>query len=191
MMENDIIQPSAVPFSLDYALEILTRTPDVIDSMVRGLSTPWLYANEGPDTWSVYDVIGHLVHGEQVDWMDRMTLILSDSPDKTFAKFNRKAQFEDGFEQDFTRRLELFRNLRAENLAKLASYNLTTADFDKEGIHPALGVVTLRHLIATWAVHDLTHQAQIVRVLAHQYGTFTGPFSQFLGVLQERAQKSQ
>lgn len=171
-------------FDLTKSIEILERTPAVITDMLRGLSEEWICHNEGGDTWSPYDIVGHLIHGERTDWITRMNIILSDSPDKRFQPFDRFAQIGESKGKSLSQLLDTFRLLREQNLEVLRSLNLTSEDLSKQGIHPAFGDVSLSQLLATWVVHDLNHIAQIARVMAAQYRTAVGPWVPYLRVLQ-------
>ena len=172
-------------FNLSKSIEILQRTPDTLFALLQGISSDWTHNNEGGDTWSVYDIIGHLIHGERTDWMARVEIILSDKKDKTFVSFDRFAQFEESKDKTLAALLAEFKSLRAKNLEELHSFHLTKNDFKKTGIHPALGTVTLAQLIATWTIHDLNHLAQISRVMAKQYKTETGPWIEYLSILKQ------
>lgn len=172
-------------FNLSKSIEILQRTPDSLYALLQGISSDWTMHNEGGDTWSVYDIIGHLIHGEKTDWMQRIEIILSDDKDKTLAAFDRYAQFEDSKDKKMAALLTEFKYLREKNIKQLQSLHLTKNDFARKGIHPALGEVTLAQLIATWAVHDLNHLAQIARVMATQYRQETGPWIAYLSVLKQ------
>jgi len=172
------------PFNLDKSLEILTRTPAVLEVMLSGLSEQWIQSNEGADTWSPYDVVGHLIHGEKTDWMPRLDIMLNKA-DKRFAPFDRFAQFEDSKGKSLDKLLATFKALRVQNLEKLKSLNLSSKDFNRVGIHPVFGEVTVRQLLATWVAHDLNHLAQIARVMAKQYTNEVGPWREFLGILNK------
>ncbi|MBL7776093.1 MAG: DinB family protein, partial [Saprospiraceae bacterium] len=148
-----------------------------------GLSDAWLFENEGPDTWSPFDIVGHLIHGEKTDWIPRMRIILSDGPDKTFTPFDRFAQFEASKGKTLRQLLGEFRDLRAANLNILRATPIGPDELAKTGIHPAFGPVTLEQLLATWTVHDLGHIAQVSRVLAKQYRSAVGPWEAYLPVL--------
>ena len=171
-------------FDLDSCVEILERTPAVLATMLEGLSDGWTQHNEGGETWSPYDVIGHLIHGERTDWMARLAIIMSDGPDKTFVPFNRFAQFEESRGKTLTDLLREFRQVRAANLEQLRRLRLQPPDFDRTGIHPTFGTVTLRQLVATWTVHDLDHIMQISRVMAKQIGAETGPWVAYLRIIR-------
>ena len=172
-------------FDLAKCLELLERTPAVLDTMLSGLSEDWTHHNEGGETWSPYDVIGHLIHGERTDWMARLDIILSDGPNKTFVPFDRFAQFEESRGKSLADLLREFRDVRSANLARLRSLGLSDADFDRTGIHPKFGTVTLRQLLSTWTVHDLDHVIQISRVMAKQIGTETGPWVEYLRIIRD------
>jgi hypothetical protein len=139
--------------------------------------------NEGEKTWSAFDVIGHLIHGERTDWMPRAKMILQFGENKAFEPFDRLAQERESQGKSLAQLLDEFARLRSENLNELRGLNLKPEDFARSGLHPALGVVTLSELLATWAAHDLTHLHQISRVMAHQYREAVGPWSAYLGVL--------
>jgi len=171
-------------FNLPQAIEVLERTPIVLDTLLHGLSTEWTTNNEGGDTWSPYDVMGHLIHGEKTDWTQRMEIILSQGDNKTFASFDRFAQFEESKGKTLTQLLDEFKTARQYNLAILKSKNLTGSDLTKTGTHPMFGTVTLEQLLATWVAHDLNHIAQISRVMAKQYKEEVGPWIEYLRILK-------
>lgn len=171
-------------FNLAKSIEILERTPIVLEQMLSGLHTDWVMNNEGPDTWSPYDVLGHLIHGEKTDWIPRVKIILSDSNDKNFIPFDRFAQLTESKSKTITELLDEFKKLRNENLNYLRSLHLNEVELNKTGIHPAFGEISLQQLLATWAVHDLNHIAQIARVMAKQYEEAVGPWVKYLRVLQ-------
>lgn len=171
-------------FDLNKSIEILERTPTVLENMLSGLHDDWLVTNEGSDTWSPYDVIGHLIHGEKTDWIPRMKIILSESDDKNFIPFDRFAQFTESKDKTMAQQLAEFKQLRTKNLEYLRSLHIDEAAFDKKGIHPAFGEVSLRQLLATWTVHDLNHIVQISRVMAKQYKEAVGPWVEYLKVVQ-------
>jgi hypothetical protein len=171
-------------FDLEKAIEILQRTPMVLTSLLDGLSKEWLCHNEGGETWSPFDVVGHLIHGEKTDWMVRTEIILSDAPDKTFEVFDRFAQFEASKEKTISQLVEEFGKLRTQNLILLRSKNINREDLKKTGIHQAFGAVTLEQLLATWVAHDLGHIAQISRVMAKQYKDAVGPWTAYLPILE-------
>ena len=162
---------------------LLERTPAVLETLLRGLPESWTHRDEGPGTWTVFDVIGHLIHGERTDWVPRLKLILECGETRAFEPFHRLAQQRDSAGKSLPELLDLFARLRRENLTELHGLNLQPSDLERRGRHPALGVVTARQLIATWVVHDLTHLHQISRVMAHQHRDAVGPWSAYLGVL--------
>jgi hypothetical protein len=170
-------------YTLEKSYEILGRTPAVLHSLLAGLSNDWLLPNEGADTFSPYDVVGHLVHGEKTDWAARTKLILEAGNTQTFVRWDRFAMYEESKGKTIEQLLDEFAGLRKENMTWLKSLHLTEADFDKTGMHPVLGEVTLRHLLATWVVHDLTHIAQVTRVMAKQYKEEMGPWPEFFRIL--------
>jgi len=170
---------------IEAALPLLTRTPRVLDTWLRGLPETWLRATEGPGTWSPHDVVGHLVHGERTDWMVRVRHILDHGDSRAFEPFDRHAQQAAG-DETLEQRLDALAALREGNLAELTRLGLGPADLERPGRHPALGAVTLGQLLATWVAHDQTHIAQISRVLAKQYATAVGPWAAYLSVLHDR-----
>jgi DinB superfamily len=170
-------------YSLERSYEILDRTPAVLQALLSGLPDDWVLPNEGPETFSPYDVIGHLVHGEKTDWVVRAKMILEFGNTQTFVKWNRFAQYEESKGKSLQQLLDEFAAIRKENMVWFKALNLTEDDLDRQGMHPVLGDVTLRHLLATWVVHDLTHIAQITRVMAKQYKTEMGPWPEFFRIL--------
>jgi hypothetical protein len=172
-------------FDLAQGIEILERTPAVLDTLLDGLSAHWTAGTEGPDTWSPYDVVGHLIHGDRTDWLARVELIVSDRADRTFASVDRFAQFHESRGKSLAQLLVEFRAVRAESLARLRALRLTPEDLERTGTHPKFGAVTLSQLLATWVVHDLDHLVQISRVMAKQIGPDVGPWVEFLKVLRQ------
>ena len=170
-------------FSIEGTIEILARTPQVLDVLLRNISDDWAMNNEGPDTFSPYDVVGHLVHGERTDWVARMEVILSDGENKTFTPYDRFAQYEESKGKTLNQLLDEFKTIRAENIEILRSKNINEKDFTRTGIHPSFGEVQLSQLISTWAVHDLTHIAQITRVMGKQYKSEMGPWPEYFRIL--------
>ena len=170
-------------YSLERSYEILERTPAVLDSLLSGLTDDWLMNNEGPETFSPYDVIGHLIHGEKTDWTARLKIILEYGDAKTFDRWDRVAMYEESKSKTIQELLDELAAVRKENMSWFRSLHLTEADLDRKGMHPVLGDVTARNLLATWVVHDLTHIAQITRVMAKQYKTEMGPWPQFFRIL--------
>lgn len=175
---------SSTEFSLTEAVAVLTRTPTTLNALLRGLPDTWVRCNEGKDTWSAFDIVGHLIVGERTDWMQRLRIILENGEARPFDPFDRFAQVRESQGKSLEQLLDEFARLRKENLAALQALNLKQEDFTRKGKHPALGVVTLSQLLATWAVHDLTHLHQLTRVMAHQYQDEVGPWKAYLGVLK-------
>jgi len=171
-------------FNLADALAVLTRTPIALDALLRGLPNVWVRCNEGKDSWSAFDIVGHLIVGERTDWVPRARIILENGEARPFDPFDRFAQVKESQGKSLEQLLEDFARLRKENLAALQALNLQPEDLNRRGKHPALGVVTLSELLATWAVHDLTHLHQLSRVMAHQYREVVGPWRAYLGVLK-------
>jgi hypothetical protein len=176
-------------FSLAEAVAILSRTPATLNALLRGLPDIWVRCNEGrspdgKDTWRAFDIVGHLIVGERTDWMPRARIILENGEARPFDPFDRFAQSKQSQDKSLEQLLDQFARLRSENLAALQALNLQPEDLARRGRHPALGMVTLSQLLATWAVHDLTHLHQLSRVMAHQYRHAVGPWSVYLGVLQ-------
>jgi hypothetical protein len=171
------------PFALDEATAVLSRTPATLDALLRGLPDGWIHAGEGGDTWSPYDVMGHLIHGERTDWMGRARIIVEHGETRPFDTFDRFAQFRESEGKTLHDLLDEFASVRRQNLEALAMLNLTDADLDRRGQHPSFGVVTLRQLLATWVAHDLDHIAQIARVMARQYTDEVGPWQAYLRII--------
>jgi hypothetical protein len=172
-------------FNLGEALSILERTPASLTALLQGLPKTWLEATEGEGTWSPYDVIGHLIHGELADWIPRTRHILAGET-RPFEPFDRMAQFEASQGKTLGELLATFADLRRKNIAALKAMNLTDDDFDRRGMHPELGSVTLKQLLATWVVHDLDHVTQVTRTMAKVYTQETGPWSAYLSILKDR-----
>ncbi len=169
-------------FQIDESIAVLSATPGVLRSLLAGLPAGWLATNEGPDTWSPRDILGHLIHGEDTDWIPRAEMILDGRSDP-FPPFDRFAQFQRFAGKDLPELLDLFARSRQENLALLRSWQLTPAELGLQGVHPDLGAVTLAELLATWVVHDLNHIGQMARVLARRYARDTGPWQAYLPIL--------
>lgn len=174
---------SSLDFSTSRSLEILERTPSVLRALLHGLSDDWTTHNEGGDTWTPFDVVGHLIHGERTDWMARIRKCLS-TDDKAFVKFDRTAMFEESKGKNLPQLLNEFEVLRQKNLAELKALEITETELDSIGIHPTFGEVKLRQLLATWAAHDLAHLTQITRVMCKQYREAVGPWREFISVLK-------
>ena len=171
-------------FTIDHTIALLERTPAVLATWLDGLPDTWTRAREGAETFSAYDVVGHLIHGERTDWIVRARIILDQGEARPFDRYDRFAQSRESAGQTLRALLEVFAKLRQENLGILRGWNLGPDDLTRRGAHPILGAVTLRQLLATWSVHDMTHLHQISRVLAHQYRDEVGPWVAFLGVLR-------
>ena len=171
------------PFDLQAGTAVLERTPVALREMLAGLPAQWIAADEGPETWSPYVVIGHLVHGERTDWIPRARLILDQAANRRFEPFDRLAQFRESKGKSLARLLDEFSDLRRANLATLRGWNLTEEKLALEGEHPEFGAVTLRQLLATWVAHDLGHVAQIARVMAKQYREAIGPWRAYLPIV--------
>jgi hypothetical protein len=170
-------------FDLTTGMAVLERTPGTLRAILGGLSPDWFDATEGPETWSPYVIVGHLVHGERTDWIPRARVILDQGADRRFTPYDRFAQFRESQGKTLAELLDELAGLRADNLATLASWHLTNEQLDLEGEHPDFGAVTLRQLLATWVVHDLGHIAQIARVMAKQYRDAIGPWRAYLPVV--------
>lgn len=171
------------PFDLDHLQRVLARTPPLLDAWLREMPDALARANEGPDTWSPFDVMGHLIHGETTDWLPRAKVILEKGPDGVFEPFDRFAQFKASAGRTMGELLDEFATARARSLETLAGLRLQPADLDLTGRHPALGVVTLRQLLATWVVHDHDHVMQIARVLASRWAPHVGPWRAYLRIV--------
>ncbi len=172
----------SMDFDLHTAVPVLTRTPAVLDALLRDLPSPWVSSTEGPDTWSPYDVVGHLIHGERADWMPRVEHLLAHGEAVPFPPFDRFAQFEASKGRSLPELLDTFRELRTDSLRRLAALGLSTADLGRTGRHPEFGRVTLGQHLATWVVHDLDHLVQIARVMGRQYAEAVGPWRKYLRI---------
>ena len=170
-------------FDLSSGIVVLQRTPWTLRTMFSGLPAEWTAANEGADTWSPYDIVGHLIHGERTDWIPRAEIILAQGPNRRFTPFDRFAQFRDSQGKSLEELLDELARLRTENLTKLLGWRLTESELALEGEHPELGAVTLRQLLAAWVAHDLGHIAQIARVMAKQYREAIGPWRAYLTIM--------
>lgn len=170
-------------FELEQAVEVLQRTPGVLRAWLGGLSGGWALSNYGEATFSPFDVVGHLLHGERADWMVRVRVILEHGEAEAFAPFDRYAMYEASRGKSTADLLDEFERVRAANLADLRALALTPEQLDRRGTHPALGGVTLRQLLATWVVHDLNHLSQIAKAMAFQYRHEVGPWREYLSVL--------
>lgn len=171
-------------FNLSETFQLLERTPGVLNELVRGPSPFWSTVNEGPGTWNVVDVVGHLIHGEETDWIPRAETILSYGIEKPFVPFDRFAQIGRFNDWTLDNLLDRFEVLRGESLATARGWDLNKEQLLKEGIHPEFGRVSLKQLLSTWAVHDLTHLSQITRVMANHYSEDVGPWKAYLSILK-------
>ena len=178
-------------FEISKAIEVLSTTPATLRSLLENLSEAWVGpVIQNPESkiqngdWAPYDIIGHLIHGEETDWIPRARIILAQSDDRTFVPFDRFAQFENSKGKSLTQLLDEFARLRAENLDVLRSWNVTEDQLHLEGMHPELGRVTLSQLLSTWVVHDLNHIRQIVTVMAKRYGIEVGAWKEYLSILK-------
>lgn len=170
-------------FNLEHGIAVLTRTPSVLHAMLNGLGPGWIDATEGPETWSPYVIVGHLIHGERTDWIPRAQIILAQETDRRFTPYDRFAQFRESQGKPLDELLDEFAGLRAKNVALLARWRLTEIQLGLTGEHPNFGPVTLRQLLATWVAHDLGHIAQAARVMAKQYREAVGPWRGYLPIL--------
>ena len=172
-------------FKLTDSVEVLRRTPVALRALLAGLDDTWIRATEGPDTFSPFDVVGHLIDGEETDWMSRARIILARGPNLTFEPYDRFRHYARNRDRTLASLLDEFTRLRAANLELLTTWNLTARELDLPGEHPGLGRVTLRQLLAAWVVHDLGHIAQISRVMAKRYREEVGPWVPYLPVLTD------
>lgn len=170
-------------FELEQAIEVLQRTPGVLRGMLGGLSEPWVRNNYGEKTFSPFDVVGHLIHGERTDWIVRARTILEYGETKPFEPFDRYAMYEESKGKSLAELLDEFERLRGENLRTLDGLSLTPEQLQQSGMHPALGRVTLGQLLATWVVHDLNHVHQIAKCMAYQCRDDVGPWREYLTIL--------
>jgi hypothetical protein len=152
--------------------------------MLADLSGEWTSAAGDSSEWAPFDVVGHLIHGEKTDWIPRARIILEQGDNLTFVPFDRFAQVENSIGKSITQLLDEFGKLRGENLETLRSWDLTPDQLDLEGVHPELGRVTLRQLLATWVVHDLNHIRQIVTAMAKRYDGEVGVWKDYLSILK-------
>jgi DinB superfamily len=172
-------------FNLDLSIDVLARTPATLQTLLGDLAEPWVRGDEGPDTFSPFDVVGHLIDGEETDWIPRARIILARGPDPRFEPYDRFRHRARNVNRSLSSLLQEFAELRAANLELLRSWRLTPADLDLPGVHPSLGPVSLRQLLAAWVVHDLGHVAQVVRVMAKQYRNAVGPWVPYMPVLTD------
>jgi len=170
--------------NLQHTVSLLARTPAALNALLRDLPETWTSRNEGEKTWSAFDVVGHLIYAERANWMPRAKMVLEFGETRAFESFDRWGHVRESQGKSLAQLLDEFARVRAENLTELRGLNLRPEDLARRGRHPAVGVVTLSELLATWAAHDLTHLHQISRIMAYQYREAVGPWSKFLGVLQ-------
>lgn len=183
MLERAACGDTIMDFTTAHGIPVLERTPATLRALLAGLPGPWITGNEGPETFSAFDNVGHLVHGERTDWIPRAKLILAQGTNRRFEPFDRFAHARESAGRSLIDLLDEFARLRADNLALLRSWTLGERELALKGEHPTLGPVTLRQLLATWVAHDLGHLAQISRVMAKQYRDAVGPWRAFLPVL--------
>jgi DinB superfamily len=169
------------------AIPVLERTPATLRALLEGLPQEWIEAREGPESWSPYEVIGHLIHGERTDWIPRAEMILRVGEAEPFQPFDRFAMFRESAGKSLSELLDTFGRLREGNVARLRAMRLTPADLERRGRHPELGPVTLGQHLATWVAHDLSHIRQIVRVMGRQYAEAVGPWTAYLPMLRPGA----
>ncbi len=171
-------------FDLDQAIEILSKTPETVKSLIGNLSEDWTRSDGNTESWSPFDIVGHYIHGEETDWIPRARIILEQSENRTFVPFDRVAQFEKSKGKTLSELLAEFAVLRRKNIETLRSWNLTEEQLKLKGIHPELGEVNLEQLLATWVVHDLNHIKQIAEVLARKYSENVGAWKEYLAILK-------
>ena len=171
-------------FDFEEAIAVLSRTPRVLDVWLRDLPAGWITGTEGPSTWSPFDVVGHLIHGERTDWIPRVEHLLAHGDAQPFPVFDRFAQFEASKGKTLGELLDTFTDLRAESVRRLRALKLTSADLDRPGRHPEFGHVTLGEHLSTWVAHDLDHIVQISRVMARQYSAAVGPWRKYLRIIE-------
>lgn len=171
-------------FDLENAIEILSATPGMLRAMLGGRSDGWVSSSDNTDSWQAFDVVGHLIHGEETDWIPRARIILEQGENHTFVPFDRFAQFENSKGKSLEDLLTEFEEARAKSLAELRSWNLTGEQLESKGTHPELGRVTLNQLLATWVVHDLNHIRQIATSMARRYDAEVGPWKEYLSILK-------
>lgn len=176
-------------YDVEHAIEILSRTPAMLRAMLSGLGEHWTHTNYGEDTFSPYDVVGHLIYGERGDWITRMRIILDHGTARPFDKYDRYAQFEESRGKSLGQLLDEFEKLRMASLETLRAAGISPDLLSKRGTHPSLGEVTLGNLLATWVAHDLNHISQIAKCMATQYDEAVGPWKQYLSVLKSPGTK--
>ena len=169
---------------LSDTIALIARTPAALNALLRDLPDTWTHRNEGGNTWTAFDVVGHLIHSEHNNWIPRARTILEVGDARPFAALDRRGHTSEVQGKSMSQLLVEFASVRAANVEQLRALNLRDEDLNRRGLHPSLGPITLSELLATWAAHDLTHLHQISRILAHQYRDEVGPFIRFLGVLK-------
>src|SRR6476646_10257760 len=170
-------------FRFEDAVPVLQRTPRVLRELLRDLPNTWTDATEGAGTWSPFDVVGHLIHGERTNWVPRVEHMLEHGDSVVFPAFDREAMFSESKGRTLRELLDTFEHVRSQSLARLSALALTDADFARHGLHPEFGIVTMGQHLATWVAHDLGHISQIVRVMARQYTAAVGPWRAYLSIL--------
>ena len=170
-------------FDLERSIEVLAATPSAVRALLGNLSDDWTASSGDRDNWQPYDIIGHYIYAEEADWIPRARVILAQADDRTFPPFDRYGQFNRSDQESLGERIEEFARIRTENIETLRSWELVDAELDLKGVHPEFGEVTLRELIATWVVHDLTHLRQIATVMAKRYDEAVGPWKAYLSIL--------
>jgi DinB superfamily len=174
----------AMEHNLHHTIALLARTPAALNALMRDLPETWTLRNEGENTMTAFDVVGHLIHGERTNWIPRVRTLLQFGETQAFGPFDRWGHLGESQGKSLAQLLDEFARVRSENLGELCALNLQPEDLARRGRHPAFGAVTLSQLLATWAAHDLTHLHQVSRIMAHQYRKAVGPYSAYLGVLQ-------
>lgn len=170
-------------FDLERSIEVLAATPAAVRTLLGDLSEDWTASTGDRDNWEPFDIIGHYIYAEEADWIPRARVILAQADDRTFPPFDRYGQFERPDDESLSDRLEEFARIRNENIEILRSWELVDEELELKGIHPQFGEVSLRELIATWVVHDLTHLRQISTVMAKRYEKAVGPWKEYLSIL--------
>jgi hypothetical protein len=165
-------------------INLLERTPEALRGLLSGARPEWVHARDADDKWSVFEVVGHLAFGEETFWMPRVRFLLEFGEGKPLPPVDRVGFLQEGYQGSVEDLVDRFAREREQSLRDLKELNLTAELLDSRGLHPAFGSVRLSELLATWAVHDLTHLHQITRILARQYEKAVGPWTQYLGVLK-------
>lgn len=170
-------------FDLERSIEVLAATPTSVRALLGELSEDWIASRGDHENWQPFDIIGHYIYAEEAGWIPRAKVILAQADDRTFPPFDRVAQFERSKGRSLAELLDEFERVRSENIQTLRSWELVDEELELKGVHPEFGEVTLRELIATWVVHDLTHIRQIVTVMAKRYDVAVGPWRAYLSIL--------